>query len=606
MYQIEWFDKAVYDRGEENKNTTHYKSKINNADIAYVSISHWEEHCLECAPPACYASCSLFSERKDKKCRNLYYGINRNRAYSGLFPYGAEVKYRKWGKLEMEVNNNFATIGQIHGLEKNNEKLVNVIDTLYGPLSLFDKKRKLNGSYTLYKRKKLRAIPAEPEQVVFDEFVIECYSFRETPFRLIIENKLPDQFRTSVQIEPGYNLVKIPFSQFKYKNNIPSGTLAVYPENDLEAHMVYTWLDFVKYKKSPAKPSSGEQLKPAEKVKCVAWDLDNTMWKGVFIESKPADLVLNKDAVKLIKQLDEMGILQTVISKNSEEEVLPFLKSHGLEEYFLCPAINWGQKSENLKKIADNLNINIDTFAVIDDSPFERMEIATNLPQVRVYDDTRINEIAALPEFRNPITEEGKNRRKFYQTEQKRNQIVESFSGDYTSFLRSCDFHLNIFVPKTAEQITRCYELIQRTNQLNISSKRYSQQEFDQIMADENYLKYAFDCYDKFGEYGIVGFCIIKQQPDAYYITDFVISCRVAQKMVEHSFVYWLKEKMEAAQKSKLLVDYIKTSRNAPILAVFEDLEFEKQDLGNDHFILSKEIDKMKEEEKIITVYESK
>ena len=103
-----------------------------------------------------------------------------------------------------------------------------------------------------------------------------------------------------------------------------------------------------------------------------------------------------------------------------------------------------------------------------------------------------------------------------------------------------------------------------------------------------------------------MGFCIIKQEADAYYITDFVISCRVAQKMVEHSFVYWLKEKMEATQKTKLLVDYIKTARNAPILAVFEDLEFEKQDLGNDHFILSKEIDKMKEEEKIITVYESK
>ncbi len=140
----------------------------------------------------------------------------------------------------------------------------------------------------------------------------------------------------------------------------------------------------------------------------------------------------------------------------------------------MYPGINWGQKSENLKTIAANLNINLDTFAVIDDSSFERTEIITALPQVRVYEETRINELLTLPEFDIPVTEEGRNRRKFYQTEQRRNEISQGFSGDYKSFLKSCDFHLNIFIPKTNDQINRCYELIQRTNQLNISSKRYS------------------------------------------------------------------------------------------------------------------------------------
>ena len=604
MYQIEWFDDVAYKKIEHTTDTHSLKSQLVTSDIEYILQTHWEEHCLECAPPACYASCPLYIEREDKKCRNLYYGVRRNRNFSGLYGYGAEIKFKKWGKLETEVNMRYGTVDEILLQEHKNENNVSLINALYGPLALVDKKRKLNGAYTLQKRKKLRQRIAGQQDVIFDEFVIECWSYESAPFRLIIENKLANQFRTSVVVNPGANLIKIPFTEFKYVDGLPTGTLSVLPENDLEAHIVFTWLDFVKYKKSVAKPVSADAPKPAAKIKCVAWDLDNTMWAGVFIESKPEDLVVNNDAIALIKKLDEMGIIQTVVSKNNHDEVMPFLKSIGIDEYFLYPGINWGQKSENLKRIAKNLNINIDTFAVIDDSPFERMEIATALPQVRVYEHTRINELLSLPEFNTPITEEGRNRRKFYQVEQMRNEVVESFSGNYSSFLKSCDFHLNIFVPRTPEQVDRCYELIQRTNQLNISSKRYTREEYDAILKDDSCLKYAFDCRDKFGEYGIVGFCIIRKGDDNYKITDFVISCRVAQKMVEHSFIYWLSRKMKDAGISTILADYIKTGRNAPILAVFEDLEFGKQDQGNEYFVLTKDIDKLKAQEEIITVYE--
>ncbi len=103
-----------------------------------------------------------------------------------------------------------------------------------------------------------------------------------------------------------------------------------------------------------------------------------------------------------------------------------------------------------------------------------------------------------------------------------------------------------------------------------------------------------------------MGLCIISVNQDSYKITDFVISCRVAQKLVEHSFLYWLSEKMKQININKLFVDYIKTSRNAPILAVFDDLEFEKQDMGNNNFLLFKDIHTIKEEEKVITIHEEK
>ena len=153
MYQVEWFNEAIYKLDNEKEIVTEkQESKISLSEIEYVLFTHWEEHCLECAPPSCYSSCSLYLERKDKKCRNLYYGINKNTAFTGLFPFGAEMTFKKWGKLETEVHNNYGTIEKIHSAEEKNEKVIDVIDALYWPLSLFDKKRKLIGAYTVYKR----------------------------------------------------------------------------------------------------------------------------------------------------------------------------------------------------------------------------------------------------------------------------------------------------------------------------------------------------------------------------------------------------------------------------------------------------------------------
>ena len=300
--------------------------------------------------------------------------------------------------------------------------------------------------------------------------------------------------------------------------------------------------------------------------------------------NKTSDILINKEAIELVKKLDEKGILQTIVSKNNYEEVWPYLKSAGISEYFLYPAINWGQKSENLKKIAELLNINIDTFGIIDDSIFEREEIITALPQVRIYQDTEINNLLNYPEFDVPVTEESKKRRSYYLVDQQRSQVAESFSGDYASFLKSCDINLTIFTPKDKNTVGRCYELIQRTNQLNLSSRRYDKESFNEILINDKYLKFAFDCSDKFGSYGIVGFCIVEKGDEYYKIHDFVISCRVAQKMIEHAFITWLSKKMRPLNIKYLLAEYIKTNRNSPILSVFEDIHFEKEDNGNNSF----------------------
>ena len=142
------------------------------------------------------------------------------------------------------------------------------------------------------------------------------------------------------------------------------------------------------------------------------------------------------ETVACIRALDERGILQTIVSKNDWEQAWAAIEALELGEYFLHPAINWGQKSESLKEISRRLNIGLNTFALVDDSPFERGEVSAALPQVRVYPETEICELLRLAEFDVPVTEASRRRRQSYREEHTRQEIRAAFTGDYTTFAR--------------------------------------------------------------------------------------------------------------------------------------------------------------------------
>ena len=133
-----------------------------------------------------------------------------------------------------------------------------------------------------------------------------------------------------------------------------------------------------------------EETLPAKKIKCVCWDLDNTLWNGVIGDDGTDGVIVNNKIIDLINEFDKKGILQTITSKNEYEIAWSKIKQLGLDKFFLYPAINWGPKSESIKQIAKELNIGIDTFALIDDSEWEREEVSSNCPQVRVYHPDKI------------------------------------------------------------------------------------------------------------------------------------------------------------------------------------------------------------------------
>ncbi len=543
-------------------------------------LLHWQEHCLECAPPLCYQTCPLYVARSDQKCARFVYGIARNPGVKGLFDFGADLRFRRWGKIEAAITGRSVSVSTHRMIESVDRAVTGIVNFVSDAIQQLNPKRRLNGALTLY-RDKLVARIGEPREN-FDAFVIECFSAEAYSFRLVVEVRNPTgtPVRESVMVEPGQNFFQLPIRSDAWK--APGSLITIYPEGNKEPRLIFSWLDFVvlepetQIADEPKKALQPQPAaRPADKIKCVAWDLDNTLWRGTLIEDGENHVALRQEAVDLIKQLDERGIIQTVVSKNNHDDALKVIEAHGLQDYFLYPAINWGRKSANLQAVADQLNINVDTFGLIDDSAFERNEVSTVLPMVRVYKEDELSELLALPEFQVPITSASRLRRQSYLADVRRTRIQESFGDDYAAFLRSCEIKLRLFVPRSDQEVLRCVELIQRSNQLNLSGKRYTVEEFRGFLADPKQLCIAMECSDKLGDYGIIGFAKVDEGGADPVVTDFVMSCRVAQKFVERTFYAWLGAHEKKAGRTKLLARFVRTERNQLLVEVFQQLPFQ-------------------------------
>ena len=365
MFEPEFADKRKW--LQENKQAEKCKSALPVKDVEWVQLLYWREHCLECAPPECYKSCSYYEARRDKRCVRAAYGIYPDSLHKGYLGFGADVRFKRWAKLGTTLYSGRFSPKRLRKIQRTDlltSKIVNAVFSATNFLNPFDRlkinwrnpQRQLFKAQTYFREKLLLKVcrasslkTAALEKP--DCLAIECYSFHELPFNLVIEyNGGSFIYRDSVKVSNGKNYFEIPAEKFPDAGKGES-SLIVYPEDNLEVRLIFTWLDFVK-KRNSSLPSSKNQNKTnqeksAAKVKCVAWDLDNTMWNGTLIDSSTRDITVKEECVTLIKQLDERGIIQTIVSKNDHDEAWAVLERHGLGGYFIYPAINWGQKSEN-------------------------------------------------------------------------------------------------------------------------------------------------------------------------------------------------------------------------------------------------------------------
>jgi FkbH-like protein len=560
VYEFDWANEALWTR-EAAVNPV--QSSLPHQRVAETLLVHWEEHCMECAPPHCYTVCPLYVARGDHRCARFVYGVYPHPSFQGLLNRGADVRFRRWGKIETRLSGRMVSVERHRRLDRFDAVATRLVSATSKALTPLTKRQRLNAKWAHLRGSLLFRPDADGER--YDDFVLECHVPEERPFRLLLE-RLEDgvpTLRHAFEVGPGHNLHTLPADVF---GRLGGGRVRIYPEDDGEHRVIFTWLDFVRYAQLDGRP--------AEKVKVLCWDLDNTLWKGTLLEDGEDGCRLREGTRELIEALDARGILQTIVSKNDHDHAWAQVGRLGLQNYFLYPAINWGQKSESVRQIAQKLNLGLDSFAIVDDSPFERAEVQSALPMVRVYSEEQLFSLIELPEFDVPVTEMSATRRFSYLTEIDRSRATEQFRGDYRAFVRSCELRMRIFVPRAETEIRRCLELVQRSNQLNLSARRYSEPEFAELLSTPGILPLAFEAEDRFGQYGIVGFASVDERADVPVVRDFVLSCRIAGKYVEPTFFQWLAVHEHRRAAAALRAELTRTQRNRPLVQVLEELPF--------------------------------
>lgn len=548
-----------------------------NDEIAFLD---WEEHCVECSPPYCYNNCENYISRIDKKCVRLRGGLIKVDSIDGPLGYGVKCVFRKWAKLETKWSGLLLSISENIKKDKKWHNAGQFFMGIACCLKPFSPSLKPYGAYIKCRNDWFKGLTHSYVQP--NLLYINCYLVDKNEVSLMIQIDNHEKiFLSKIEkLKKGENCISI-----NIDFQIPLGArIFITPLDESDTTIYFRWLDIFK-----GSLSFDEQ--PAPKVKVVAWDLDNTLWHGILVNGN--GVTPNQDALDAIKELDRRGILNTIVSKNDETQAMQMIELLGIKDYFLYPAINWGQKSENLKVIAKHLNLGINSFAFIDDNIRERDEVSQALPCVRVYADSEIGTLLNRDEFAVPITETSQKRRLLYMEDAKRVSIKETFGNDYDGFLKSLEMKL-IKEPITDENHSRCFELLSRSNQLNLSTNRYSSVEYDALIKNKSMLCHAFRVSDRFGDYGVVAFVSVRLDGCTAYINDLVISCRIAKKKVEKAIIISIKDDLLKNGVNTLNADLIVTKKNSPLVEIFSQLPFDIVEKDEFHILyMIKDISKL-------------
>ncbi|MFJ6728041.1 HAD-IIIC family phosphatase [Streptomyces sp. NPDC091281] len=307
-------------------------------------------------------------------------------------------------------------------------------------------------------------------------------------------------------------------------------------------------------------------------VKCLVWDLDNTLWRGTLLEDGEVTL---PDAVReAVVALDSRGILQSVASKNDHETAWARLEKLGVAEYFVLPEIGWGPKSAAVRRIADTLGFALTTIAFVDDQPAERAEVAFHLPEVRCYEAEAAVTLPARPEFTPPVrTVDSGRRRQMYQAGFRRDAARAEASGPDEDFLRSLRLDMRIG-HATEEDLSRVEELTLRTSQMNATGVHYSDADLRGLLTDPGHAVLVVTLTDRFGPHGAVGVLLLERRPDVWHLKLLATSCRVVSFGAGATILNWLID--EAARAgTHLMADFRPTERNRMMEIAYRFAGFE-------------------------------
>jgi FkbH-like protein len=332
-------------------------------------------------------------------------------------------------------------------------------------------------------------------------------------------------------------------------------------------HMVTEWMRFLH-------PLTGKIAK------VLVIDLDNTLWGGVIGEDGLTGIKLGTEypgaayqgVQRVLLDLHRRGILLAVCSKNNRDDALDAIENHpGMllkPAHFAAMRINWTDKSQNLREIANDLNIGIDSLAFLDDNPIERQQVRLALPEVFVIDlpaDAMefANFIRKFPAFeRLKLSKEDQQRGAMYHAQREREQLEQTITSR-EDFYRSLQQEAEIS-PLTKANQSRIAQLTNKTNQFNLTTRRYSEQQISELVSQPGWNCYSIRVHDRFGDNGLVGVAITKQNGITAEIDTFLLSCRVIGRTVETAFLSFLADHARSKGAKRLQGWFLPTKKNAP------------------------------------------
>ncbi|MEW7291815.1 HAD-IIIC family phosphatase [Aquimarina sp. 2304DJ70-9] len=332
--------------------------------------------------------------------------------------------------------------------------------------------------------------------------------------------------------------------------------------------------------------------------KCLILDLDNTTWGGIIgddgIENiQVGSLGIGKAFSKLqkwAKELKERGIILAVCSKNTEEVAKEPFEKHSemvlrLKDISVFVA-NWKNKADNIRYIQEVLNIGFDSMVFIDDNPAERDIVRQSLPEVTVPELPEdpalyVPYLTSLNLFETAsYSDNDKDRTAQYQQEAERKKLISSVTN-MDDYLKSLEMQGEI-ESFTEKDVSRIAQLTQRSNQFNLRTKRYTENDITAFMTSENHLTYSVKLKDKFGDYGLISVIILEKSKDgSFFIDTWIMSCRVLKRGVEHYAMNTIVSNVLDRGAELIVSEYLETPKNKLVSDLLEKLTFNASETKN-------------------------
>lgn len=324
--------------------------------------------------------------------------------------------------------------------------------------------------------------------------------------------------------------------------------------------------------------------------KCVVLDLDNTLWGGVVGDDGLEGIQIGELGVGhafqafqvWLKELTKRGIILAVCSKNDEDKAKEPFEKHPemvlkLDDISMFVA-NWEDKAGNIRNIQETLNIGMDSMVFIDDNPFERNLVSSMIPEITVPEMPEdpamyVSFLQELNLFETiSYSAADKDRTRQYREEASRVTLQKKYAS-YDDYLKELEMIAEV-KPFDEFQTPRISQLTQRSNQFNLRTVRYSEDDIRRIATDDRYVTLYFTLRDKFGDHGLISVVIMEKQDDALFVDTWLMSCRVLKRGMEEFIMNSIVNAAKDNDFSKITAQYIKTPKNSMVEHIYDRMGF--------------------------------